>query len=146
MSQRQIGLLQGLFDESIYPFTLEFTNTELESSYMAARKTMVMLTTSSKRFLMAVAIGFVIVILLDMGSALSFNTQYKYSSTMWIVYCTMFPALAAEAVCFCCDKFADFRGISITLVGCFVLFYNSSCVYYNVLFYPHIGIGYFFMS
>jgi len=145
MPQFQYGLLHGTFDESIYPFTLKFNDVELETEYTIAKISMKLLTTSSKRFLIVILIGFILVVLLDMGSAMTDNPQYAFVIAGWAVYFTIFPTLAWEICCLFCNKISFYRGVAITIVGCLVLFFNSYSIYYEKIYYPYVGIEYFYI-
>ena len=136
------GLVQITFEDSIYPYSLQFKDTEFEESYITARAGLKLLSIAAMRYITTSLIAFCSLYLVDLISALSDNANYTSGITVWIFYLMLIPIIIGEALCFFCAKFVSWRGVIITVLGGMVLFHNDFGNYEAKLFYPFVGTEY----
>ncbi len=135
-------LSQKSFESSIHAVTLRFKDAGLENSYITARSGMKLLTINAKRFLLAILVAHFVIHLIDILGTLGTSSNYTFSLEVWIVYSFLLVIILAEAVFYCVPTLIWFRGVAITVIGCFVLFHNDFANFQEKLFYPFIGTEY----
>ncbi len=127
------------FASVIYPFTLKFKDSNLESSYVSARTNFELLSTSSRKFLMAVFAGYFLVTGIDFAAAISTSPGYTFTTQVWVFYSLLFPLLLCEAASYFLKSMYWCRGIPLTVLGCGILFHNNFSNFEDEVFYPFIG-------
>ena len=132
-----VGLISESFEESIHSFTLKFKDRELEEAYIEAQTSLKFLTTTTKRFLIYVLIGELATRLLDVISAVGINPDYYYTLEDWIIYCLVPLFIVLELIFYFCTSLASCRGLGITIIEAFMIFFNSYNGYLDYLFYPY---------
>ncbi len=138
------GLFQKPFEDSIESFYLRFKDNALEQAYLTARASLKLLSSSTKRFLLAAFAGPFIFYSIDIISTTSLNQDYELAPASWVFCGIFFPIIICEILCFTCNCLVPYRGIAFTVLGGLVLFHNNFADFEGKIFYPFFGEEYFF--
>ena len=138
------GLFQKSFEAAINPQTLHFLDGEIEKGYLNDRSNLNILSTRSKYFFIASAIGIFIVYFLDMYVALQ-DVVYSYGIDVWIFMGLLIPTILIEVLFFFKKSFKNCRGVVLTVVGTLTQFIRNYGSFHEDVFYPFVGSEYFIL-
>ena len=141
------GLILESFLNSIRPFTFSFKDQDSEAAYCEDKLNMRFMSSSSRKFLYALFIGFCGLIILDCISAAGYNPDYLFPQRIWIAESCLILLPIIEGICFFWKKAALFRGVTLTILGGIVLVHNT--FYFSIIsgmIRPSLGPKYGFYN
>ncbi|MDR3549525.1 MAG: hypothetical protein P4M11_14875, partial [Candidatus Pacebacteria bacterium] len=140
------GLVQKDFDACIFTCSLCFKEQFMEDAYISARLSLALISINTKRFLVLILAGYIIMFSLDFAAKQGYGTPYEANPLSWY-FVAMCPVIVLiEAMCYQFRVFYPFRGIATTVLGCLVSFHNCLADQADHVFYPYIGCAYSFAT
>jgi len=133
------GIIKRDFETSISYCCLTFQDAKLEEAYKEAKVQFTMITVASKRFMIAIIVGYFLLALIDITSALGVNPDYTFATETWVFYSLLIPTAILEIIFYNVTSCSSVRGVAYTLIGCAVIFHNNYYDFESEAFYPFVG-------
>ena len=135
----RIGLIDRPLEANIFRCTLKFKDPLIESSYIDAQTSLKLLSTATRKFLLIVLIGDMVLHVVSLFSASKLNSIPISEPSLWINHGLILLTYVLEALFYWYAPLFVARGLAITIFGALVLFQDNFYTFESQAFYPFIG-------
>ena len=131
----RVGLISAPFEEIVNPVSLKFKDPELERLYMEAQTNLKFLTSATRRYLIALAVIYLLFTGVSMFSDI-FNAVYDEDITYMILDFGVIPVMILELIFYCRPSLAIARGTVTTVYSILCIIHNDYIFFGESFPYP----------